>query len=130
MHQKYSSLAVILTNQMCTVSEWYYGNYFLMEKCHIMNITMTKPDLWYHYTHFNKQILEGQLLPCPESCPQQVYEIMVKYWAFVLWLTCRCWSKNTDDRPTFEQIFQELSTMITQEPTQEVSVFVDDNYQN
>lgn len=42
-------------------------------------------------------IMQGKILERPETCTDQLYELMQK-----------CWQKNPDDRPTFEEIAKNL----------------------
>jgi len=47
-----------------------------------------------------QKIQSGYRLPKPEYCPQEVYDLML-----------RCWSKNPDSRPNFEEIFDIIAKL-------------------
>ncbi|XP_037626699.1 tyrosine-protein kinase JAK1 [Sebastes umbrosus] len=47
-----------------------------------------------------KVLAEGKRLPCPEGCPEPVYELMR-----------RCWENMPDRRITFKRLVEELSNM-------------------
>ncbi|KAK8898411.1 hypothetical protein M9Y10_000698 [Tritrichomonas musculus] len=47
---------------------------------------------------FGKKIIDGYRPTFPDSFPEKMQELI-----------CRCWSKNVSERPSFEEIFNELS---------------------
>lgn len=36
---------------------------------------------------------EGYRMPCPENCPAELYDVMMK-----------CWREKAEDRPTFDYL--------------------------
>jgi len=44
------------------------------------------------------QVMKGYRLPCPESCPEAVYKVMLS-----------CWAHSPALRPSFKQIYEQLS---------------------
>jgi len=51
----------------------------------------------YSNNNARAAILNGEIMECPKNCPQNIYDLMKK-----------CWSKNSQNRPTFKQIFEEI----------------------
>jgi len=47
------------------------------------------------------EVLSGYRLEKPPTCPDNVFEIMMN-----------CWAKKASERPTFEVIFDQISTII------------------
>jgi len=45
------------------------------------------------------KILHGDHLPCPRDCPKIIYNNVI----------LKCWNKVTQDRPTFQTIFEDIS---------------------
>lgn len=41
-----------------------------------------------------EQLEQGYRMPCPQTCPEPVYEEMLK-----------CWDAKSEKRPTFEHLF-------------------------
>ncbi|XP_033122754.1 tyrosine-protein kinase SRK2-like [Anneissia japonica] len=58
----------------------------------------------------NKEVLEavdrGYRMPCPPSCPEDLYSIMLE-----------CWKQNPIERPTFETLQWRLEEFFTIDPT-------------
>ncbi|XP_064652095.1 hepatocyte growth factor receptor-like isoform X2 [Lineus longissimus] len=49
-----------------------------------------------------RYLRQGRRLPQPSFCPAPLYDIMME-----------CWSRNPEDRPTFEDIARDIKAMIT-----------------
>lgn len=47
-------------------------------------------------------IEQGYRIPCPKSCPSNLYAIMLK-----------CWKDNPEERPTFEYLQSTLEDFYT-----------------
>ncbi len=47
------------------------------------------------------QVMRHGLLPCPEKCPEGIYQVMV-----------RCWSKVPSERPLFRVVREELNAAL------------------
>jgi len=45
-----------------------------------------------------KEIINGKKLPTPPNCPESMYMLML-----------RCWGKEADDRPTFNELLNEIT---------------------
>ncbi len=45
-------------------------------------------------------VTQGYRLPCPEKCPQDIYQLMIE-----------CWTKNPKDRLSFKQIYQRVEEL-------------------
>lgn len=54
-----------------------------------MHLTV-KLCLRFEFQILHKIDKEGERLPKPEDCPQDIYNVMLQ-----------CWAQKTDDRPTF-----------------------------
>eukprot|EP01117_Protostelium_nocturnum_P008397 TRINITY_DN29_c0_g1_i1.p1 TRINITY_DN29_c0_g1~~TRINITY_DN29_c0_g1_i1.p1 ORF type:complete len:687 (-),score=240.71 TRINITY_DN29_c0_g1_i1:43-2103(-) len=75
-------------------------------------------------------VIEGKRLEKPADCPEEIYALMLK-----------CWNENPNERPTFDQIFKELTVLLDQKKmaemggsqyslnSQTTSPFVDDKIQ-
>lgn len=50
------------------------------------------------------QVEHGYRMPCPPSCPESLYEIMLE-----------CWHKDPMKRPTFETLQWKLEDFFTME---------------
>eukprot|EP01114_Cavostelium_apophysatum_P015199 TRINITY_DN4098_c0_g1_i1.p1 TRINITY_DN4098_c0_g1~~TRINITY_DN4098_c0_g1_i1.p1 ORF type:complete len:674 (-),score=153.00 TRINITY_DN4098_c0_g1_i1:2-2023(-) len=51
-----------------------------------------------------KKVIAGERLPCPEGCPDKLYQLML-----------RCWAKDPAERPSFADILEELSVVFSVE---------------
>uniref|UniRef100_A0A0N5AC59 Tyrosine-protein kinase n=1 Tax=Syphacia muris TaxID=451379 RepID=A0A0N5AC59_9BILA len=54
-----------------------------------------------------QQVENGYRMPCPNDCPQALYEIMLQ-----------CWHKEPEKRPTFETIQWKLEDLFAADPTE------------
>uniref|UniRef100_A0A8D0B7B4 Tyrosine-protein kinase n=1 Tax=Salvator merianae TaxID=96440 RepID=A0A8D0B7B4_SALMN len=61
---------------------------------------MTNPEVIQH-------LQRGYRMPCPESCPAELYAVMLK-----------CWKNNPEERPTFEYLRSVLEDFYTATETQ------------
>ena len=47
-----------------------------------------------------EHILDNDLLPCPDNCPKQIFQIMID-----------CWQVEANSRPVFAEIYNKLKSM-------------------
>jgi hypothetical protein len=63
-----------------------------------------------------KELLDGYRLQIPESCPEEIYQLMLN-----------CWDKNPANRMTFEQISEKVDKWVM-ESNQETQTIMQSSY--
>lgn len=86
--------------QSNTVCIYIYENFFFLVLWEIWE-DGKHPYPQFSNTEVMQKVNEGYRLPKPESCPERVYELMM-----------RCWNKEPEARPNFKELFSDLNGLL------------------
>ena len=111
---------------MCGVLESPCGKYLSLAKVSILCdliLTLSVPYPTLTNDEAVAKVMKGYRLPAPDTCPEEVYKLMLQ-----------CWSVNPDERPNFKSIHETLLNVLRyirgeeEEGTKYASEDADKNY--